>query len=322
MPAEDRRFVRGNHPPNCTCYRCNEGRIDHVTREARRVEHLRRIAREDSQSAPAISPPTTAPRRRPVKPEKTSWSQMLIALAGCLVVLATVIGIYAYDSYRSKRPEGETQIASAPPMPTPAPRVRPMPNAIPMTEQTNQGVSGWVTRVQEKIKATSVPPTIQPFSADRPAQVASLVHVLINEERVNNELPPLEYDDKLAQIAIDHSRDMVQQDYFSHYSLKGDSFSARYAKAGYNCQRKVGIIIHKGAENIHQGWQYGRTTYRNGRIIGRDWLSDQRLAEIAVEGWMNSPGHRANILNPLWQREGIGVAASDDGKLLLTQNFC
>ena len=76
-----------------------------------------------------------------------------------------------------------------------------------------------------------------------------------------------------------------------------------------------------GAENIHQGWRFGRTTYSGGRIINREWHNEQKIAQFAVVGWMNSPGHRANILNGVYNREGIGVAFAPDGKLFITQNF-
>ncbi len=206
--------------------------------------------------------------------------------------------------------------------PTPAPRAAPRPAVRPITEQIYDAAADRIAKVRKFLEATTVPPMMQPFAASRVGQVTTLTHALINEERVNNGLPPLKYDDSLGRIALSHSRDMAAKNYFAHNSLNGDSFSARYAKAGYNCNRRVGAVIHKGAENLHQGWQFGRTTVRGDRIISRDWLNDQRLAEIAVNGWMNSPGHRANILNPLWAWEGIGVAADEQGKLLFTQNFC
>ena len=54
----------------------------------------------------------------------------------------------------------------------------------------------------------------------------------------------------------------------------------------------------------------------------KEWLTPNELAESAVQGWMNSPGHRQNILTPHWRSEGIGVAVSNDGKVLATQDFC
>jgi len=41
-----------------------------------------------------------------------------------------------------------------------------------------------------------------------------------------------------------------------------------------------------------------------------------------VRGWMDSPGHRKNILTPHWRNEGVGVFLSPDEKVFITQNFC
>ena len=166
------------------------------------------------------------------------------------------------------------------------------------------------------------PPTKGLSTAEGLLEISRLTHDLINEERHNSGLSPLEYDDKLAAIARKHSEDMAQKEYFAHDNQRGESFSARYRQDGYNCANKQGLVIHKGAENIFQGWEFGRTTYRNGRIIYREWFTAQQIAEQAVSGWISSPGHRANILTPFFDREGIGVAADSVGKLLITQNFC
>jgi hypothetical protein len=53
-----------------------------------------------------------------------------------------------------------------------------------------------------------------------------------------------------------------------------------------------------------------------------DWNTLEEIAESTVEGWMNSPGHRKNILIPVWQREGIGVSIAPDDKVYITENFC
>jgi uncharacterized protein YkwD len=53
-----------------------------------------------------------------------------------------------------------------------------------------------------------------------------------------------------------------------------------------------------------------------------DWKTAGKIAESTVHGWMNSQGHRKNILTPRWKSEGIGVAISPDDKVYITQNFC
>jgi uncharacterized protein YkwD len=51
-------------------------------------------------------------------------------------------------------------------------------------------------------------------------------------------------------------------------------------------------------------------------------MTMEEIASQVVNGWMNSPGHRENILNARYDREGIGIAVSSDGKVYVTQNFC
>jgi len=83
----------------------------------------------------------------------------------------------------------------------------------------------------------------------------------------------------------------------------------------------VGNVIHLGAENIARGNLYASVTTVN-RIQHFDWSSEERIARAAVEGWMASPGHRANILTAHWKREGIGLVIAPDRKVYITQNFC
>ena len=183
--------------------------------------------------------------------------------------------------------------------------------------------------------ADAPPPTIKPTATPRPTRVSTttgptlvaenislLVHDLINEERIKHGLSELMYDDDLGEIAKSHSEDMAQQGFFAHDNLEGQSFSDRYARGSYVCVNKQGMTIYGGAENIYTDWRYGTTTYSGGRIINREWHSESRIAQRAVDGWMNSPGHRANILTGVFNSEGIGVGFAQNGEILITQNFC
>ena len=153
-------------------------------------------------------------------------------------------------------------------------------------------------------------------------ELAYLVHQLINEEREKQGLGPLQYDAELASIAEAHSNDMAMHSYFSHVNLAGEDPTDRGAQQGYNCRKDYGSHYTYGlAENIHQGWLYGSITYIGAAVI-KDWHSVEELATIAVQGWMNSPGHRANILNRSYDKEGIGVAVAPDERVYFTQNFC
>ena len=91
---------------------------------------------------------------------------------------------------------------------------------------------------------------------------------------------------KLARAARGHARDMVAQRYFSHDSRNGASFSTRIKRTGWTRSRRSYTM----GENI--GWGGGS-------------LSTPRSM---VQAWMNSAGHRANILSRSFNQIGIGIA--------------
>jgi uncharacterized protein YkwD len=147
------------------------------------------------------------------------------------------------------------------------------------------------------------------------------IHTLINRERQKHSLPQLEWDDALADIGRKHSKDMALRNYFDHYSPEGHDFSYRFQQEGYQCSVRVGNAIYAGAENIALNNRYASVTTVNGEAF-YDWNSPDTIAETTVQGWMNSPGHRKNIMMPHWRREGIGIVFGPDGKIDITQNFC
>jgi uncharacterized protein YkwD len=88
--------------------------------------------------------------------------------------------------------------------------------------------------------------------------------------------------------------------------------------------RTTGVITPEGiAENIFQTWLFSSyTTSLSGLVVSRNYMTREEIASQVVDGWINSPGHRENILNARYDREGIGIAVSSDGKVYVTQNFC
>jgi uncharacterized protein YkwD len=147
------------------------------------------------------------------------------------------------------------------------------------------------------------------------------IHQVVNRERQRQGLSPLRWDDSLARIARQHSSDMGSRRYFSHETSEGRTFSFRYDAAGYVCRVRVGSTIYLGAENIALNHLYDRVTTVNG-VATYDWNSEDRIAETTVRGWMNSPGHRQNILTPHWGKEGIGIFITPGDEVYITQNFC
>jgi uncharacterized protein YkwD len=109
---------------------------------------------------------------------------------------------------------------------------------------------------------------------------------LLNRERRAHGLRALRLDRKLGRAARGHARDMVAKRYFAHDSRSGASFSTRIKRTGWTRSRRSWTV----GENI--GWGGGS------------------LATPAsmVRGWMNSAGHRANILSRSFRLIGIGIA--------------
>jgi len=145
------------------------------------------------------------------------------------------------------------------------------------------------------------------------------IHSLINDERTRLGLNTLEFDEHLALIARKHSKDMADKNYFSHFDLPGNDFSYRYEQSNYDCKIVVGNLIHLGAENLFK-YNIAKLVYTSGGVA--EYNSQAELEVAAVEGWMNSPGHRENIEKEFWLKEGIGVYIDEEGDVLVTENFC
>ena len=104
---------------------------------------------------------------------------------------------------------------------------------------------------------------------------------LVNIERQKNDLSPLSEDWQLSRVARYKSEDMRDRGYFSHTSPTYGS--------PFDMMRAFGISYRSAGENIAKG---------------------QQSPEAVVKAWMNSPGHRANILNKGFTHIGVGYAKS------------
>jgi len=147
------------------------------------------------------------------------------------------------------------------------------------------------------------------------------IHDLINQERKKKGLASLSWNESLNSIARSYSRDMIERKFFSHNDPDGRSFLERYQAGGFVCKLRNGNETCLGAENIAQDNLYSSVVYRNG-VPSYDWNSEDEIAASVVKRWIQSRGHRENILTAYFKRQGIGVAVSDDGKVYVTENFC
>jgi uncharacterized protein YkwD len=120
--------------------------------------------------------------------------------------------------------------------------------------------------------------TPQPSSDGPNPSFEEQVLALVNQERTKEGLQPLVLEPSLREAARTHSRNMAQQDFFSHTGADGSRFTDRIRETGFS-------ITGASAENIAAG---------------------SATPEAVVQQWMNSAGHRANILNPALTQLGVG----------------
>jgi uncharacterized protein YkwD len=128
---------------------------------------------------------------------------------------------------------------------------------------------------------------------------------------------------KLSEVARYHSQDMADRDYFDHLSPEGEDFSARYAIFGYDPSNRVGNMVYLGAENLFLNNLYDSYSFNKdtGEVVEYSFSTLEDIANSTVDGWMNSEGHRENILMPHFKKEGIGIVFTPEGKIYITENF-
>lgn len=149
----------------------------------------------------------------------------------------------------------------------------------------------------------------------------------INDIRDKHKLSYLIDDRRLSIIARNHSNDMALNNYVSHHTPDGLSPTDRARKAGFECksQAENGFTNIGIAENIQMSAIF--TTYRETTINGvtertYNWKSFDDIAGQIVTEWMNSDGHRANILHKGYKYSGLGIAEDTNYQIFITHNFC
>lgn len=132
---------------------------------------------------------------------------------------------------------------------------------------------------------------IIPTASDVKAYETEVVR-LCNVQRTNRGLHPLVQNWQLSRIARLKSQDMINKNYFSHLSPTYGS--------PFTMMQNFGISFSSAGENIAMG---------------------QRTPSEVVTAWMNSSGHRANILSSSYTQIGVGLAKSSNGTCYWTQQF-
>ncbi len=128
-------------------------------------------------------------------------------------------------------------------------------------------------------------------SSSNVSAIEAEVAKLVNEERAKNGLKPLELSSEISKVARIKSQDMADKNYFNHTSpTYGTPF---------DMMKKFGISYSAAGENIAKG---------------------QTTAQSVMNSWMNSPGHRANILSANFGKIGVGYVIKN-GTTYWTQMF-
>ena len=130
--------------------------------------------------------------------------------------------------------------------------------------------------------------TLQPAGANL-ATIAEATLCLLNGERADRGLVALKPDRRLQRAAAVHGGDMVQHGYFSHDGRNGSKPAERIRAAGY--------LSSGGAWRIGENLAWGTGELASPRSI--------------LAAWMDSPGHRANILQPAYREIGVSVLAGN-----------
>ena len=295
----------GHHPPACTCVECNERRLrrEAVDEEERRArEYDRRVAqsRARGQGQPPRSPWVHSAAARVARPRRRGPSLRLLLVP--LAIVASLAGVFLYvtsNGFSTPETGGEplAAVAIVPTeeptesahTPVPAPKPSPMPT---------------------RLGTVSAP--VEPVSAPTSLTAPHLRHIdeklymleLINEERARAGVLEVELgDNKAAQL---HAQASLEGCFSSHWGLDGLKPYMRYSLAGgYQSNGENG-----------SGLDYC--------IKWSDWYSE--LSGIREEiretmtGWMNSPGHRRNILEKSHRKVNIGLAW-DRYNIIAVQHF-
>ena len=162
----------------------------------------------------------------------------------------------------------------------------------------NDSIGAAKPRPSQPAPAADEPESRPRISSPRNLEIESLEQQCleeVNRLRRRNGLQRLNFYEELLPIAREYSRRMAEQKFFSHDDPEGRSVKERVEEAAIKW-RMVG-------ENL---------AYSNGYV---------NPVAASIHGWMNSPGHRANILAPDFNLTAIGVWIREDGTVYFTEIF-
>lgn len=155
-------------------------------------------------------------------------------------------------------------------------------------EKLNGIIDGLIDDVAASAPAQGVPGTVEGYSEE----YEQVLFEMVNTARTENGLPALSWSNALAGIARNHGADMIQRGYYDHVDPEGRGPDYRADAAG--------ISYYLISENIAAG---------------------NVSPEVIFDGWMASPDHRYNILDPEVDQVGIGVVLGGEMGIYWVQCF-
>lgn len=186
--------------------------------------------------------------------------------------------------------------------------------ASPTATATDSPTSTATATPTETPTPTPIPIQTEPNNDIFARQTEQFVFETFNNQRQSVGLKPLEWNDKLHQIAVDHSQDMAEEGYVGH----GRGVEERYADYGYECDVEHDFEYYSGGgEMLHRTF-YDKTisvSYKSGDVT---YKSSQELAS-GIMASLRHDDHYSNYINKqFWSEMGVGVYVNLDTLEVLT----
>ena len=138
-------------------------------------------------------------------------------------------------------------------------------------------------------------------------EVAAWIFLLTNEQRTQHGLSELEWDEELYSIADEHAIEMARYRYMDHVNKAGVDATGRAKARGLETKKEVEV---DGREGVREGIAENLAFTGTGHVRGSGYVNPAvpcAVATALIAGWMKSPGHRQNILEPTITHLGVSV---------------
>lgn len=247
-----------------------------------------------SPAGPAPAGPASTGPGRALRRRRSRRRRRATGLVAMAVLLSTGAGVLHFTTGPDEGATRASEVTSRAGTGTPShsPSAKPSPSKSSSSPSASPSSSPSPSRTSKKPakpRPSTPPPKPKPKPATRepepPARGPSAqVAALVNKERAKKGCGPVSTNGQLDTAAGGHSSDMAARDFFDHTNPDGEGPSERITAAGYRWSTN--------GENIAKG---------------------QATPEQVMRGWMDSPGHRANILNCSYKDMGVGLKQGSGG---------